>query len=203
LLYVFFTLNYSSVKTFACANTFINAFTFFVPLVVIMGCLRSSTLGALARKGLCFSGCQAWKWPFRQAGSFLSIWGLRRNASALPRPFKVRALGIITTASFMVAALIVSWSAWSTVAWLLGLQIVMVLIYVFCGKWAPTQQINLKQQIKSATWLVAFYAGMIGLSYLGSFGGTGCLIHPYDTAVIALFAVLIYYWGLPAKFLHT
>lgn len=125
----------------------------------------------------------------------LSVAALRRNAPDLPRPFKVRAFGVIGPVSFMVAALIVYWSAWSTIVWLLGLQMVMALIYVFCGKWAPTRDVSLKQQIKSAAWLVAFYAGMIGLSYQGSFGGTGWLAHPYDIAVIALFALVIYYWG--------
>jgi hypothetical protein len=36
---------------------------------------------------------------------------------------------------------------------------------------------------------------MIVLSYLGGFGGTGRLAHPYDTVVVAAVALVIYYWG--------
>lgn len=125
----------------------------------------------------------------------LSVAALRRNAPKLERPFKVRAFGVIGPVSFTVAALIVYWSAWSTIVWLLGLQIVMALIYLLCGKWAPTDRLTLKQQFQSSAWLIAFYAGMIGLSYLGSFGGTGWLAHPYDIIAIAVFSTGIYYWG--------
>lgn len=46
--------------------------------------------------------------------------GLRRNAPDLPRPFRVRAFAIIGPVSFMVSALIVYWSGWNTLSWLLG-----------------------------------------------------------------------------------
>ncbi len=39
---------------------------------------------------------------------------LRRNAPDLPRPFRVRAFGIIGPISFMISALIVYWSGWNT-----------------------------------------------------------------------------------------
>lgn len=35
--------------------------------------------------------------------------------------------------SFIIAALIVYWSGWSTVSWLLGLQILMFAVYLLCA----------------------------------------------------------------------
>jgi len=136
----------------------------------------------------------------------LSVAALRRSAPGLERPFRVRAFALVGPLAFIIAALIVYWSAWGTVFWLLGLQIVMAMIYALCGKWVPTTVVPLGQQIRSAMWLIAFYAGMIGLSYLGSFGGIGWLAHPFDTLAVAAFATVIYLWGartgLPKRMLQ-
>ncbi|KVV50598.1 aspartate:proton symporter [Burkholderia cepacia] len=125
----------------------------------------------------------------------VSVAALRRTAPDLPRPFRASAFGITGPASFVIAALIVYWSGWSTVSWLLGLQIVMFVIYLACRRWVPTAHLSLAEQVRSSAWLIAFYAAMIVLSYLGGFGGTGRLAHPYDTVVVAAVALVIYYWG--------
>jgi amino acid transporter len=64
----------------------------------------------------------------------VSVAALRRTAPDLPRPFRASAFGITGPASFVIAALIVYWSGWSTVSWLLGLQIVMFVIYLACRR---------------------------------------------------------------------
>ena len=125
----------------------------------------------------------------------VSVAALRRTAPDLPRPFRAVAFGITGPASFVIAALIVYWSGRSTVSWLLGLQIVMFVIYLACRRWVPTAHLSLAEQVRSSAWLIAFYAAMIVLSYLGGFGGTGRLAHPYDTVVVAAVALVIYYWG--------
>ncbi|HHL4082742.1 APC family permease [Burkholderia sola] len=125
----------------------------------------------------------------------VSVAALRRTAPDLPRPFRASAFGLTGPASFVIAALIVYWSGWSTVSWLLGLQIAMFAIYLACRRWVPTTHLSLAEQVRSSAWLIAFYAAMIVLSYLGGFGGTGRLAHPYDTVVVAAVALVIYYWG--------
>ena len=71
----------------------------------------------------------------------------------------------------------------------------MFVIYLACRRWVPTAHLSLAEQVRSSAWLIAFYAAMIVLSYLGGFGGTGQLAHPYDTVVVAAVALVIYYWG--------
>ncbi|MBN3792884.1 APC family permease [Burkholderia sp. Ac-20353] len=125
----------------------------------------------------------------------VSVAALRRNAPDLPRPFRASAFAITGPASFVIAALIVYWSGWSTVSWLLGLQIAMFVIYLACRRWVPTAHLSLAEQVRSSAWLIAFYAAMIVASYFGGFGGTGQLAHPYDTLVVVAIALVIYYWG--------
>ncbi|GAA6120933.1 APC family permease [Acidovorax sp. FG27] len=125
----------------------------------------------------------------------VSVAALRRNAPDMPRPFRVRWMGLLGPLSFIIAALIVYWSGWSTVSWLLGLQILMFVVYLLCGRFVPTAHLNLRQQVRSSAWLIGFYAITIVLSKLGSFGGLGVLSHPFDTLVVAACALGIYQWG--------
>ncbi|KAB0495864.1 APC family permease [Pseudomonas vancouverensis] len=125
----------------------------------------------------------------------VSVAALRRNAPDMPRPFRVKRMGLLGPLSFIIAALIVYWSGWGTVSWLLGLQILMFVIYLLCGRFVPTQHLSLAQQVRSSAWLIGFYAVTIVLSWLGSFGGMGVLTHPFDTLVVAACATAIYYWG--------
>lgn len=125
----------------------------------------------------------------------ISTAALRYRYPEMSRPFRVKWMTVLGPLSFVVASLIIYWSGWQTVSWLLGIQILMFGIYLLLHRYVPTQQINLKQQIKSSLWLVVYYALMIGLSWLGSFGGTGWLTHPQDTAAVVLVALVIYYWG--------
>ncbi|MGE8369039.1 APC family permease [Cupriavidus sp.] len=125
----------------------------------------------------------------------VTVAALRRNAPGLRRPFRVRWLAVLGPLSFIVAALIVYWSGWGTVSWLLGLQIAMFAVYLLCRRAVPTHRLGLAQQVKSSLWLIAFYVLIIVASYLGSFGGIGAIGHPWDTALVALVALGIYGWG--------
>ena len=125
----------------------------------------------------------------------VSVAALRRNAPDMPRPFRVKWMAVLGPLSFIVAALIVYWSGWKTVSWLLGLQIVMFVVYLMCARFVPTNHLSLAQQVRSSLWLIGFYAVTIVLSKLGTFGGLGVLAHPFDTLVVAACATGIYYWG--------
>jgi amino acid transporter len=125
----------------------------------------------------------------------VSVAALRRSAPGMPRPFRVKGMSVLGPLSFIIAALIVYWSGWGTVSWLLGLQILMFVIYLLCGRMVPTAHLNLGQQVRSSAWLIGFYAVTIVLSKLGSFGGIGVLSHPFDTVIVAVCALGIYYWG--------
>lgn len=125
----------------------------------------------------------------------VSVAALRRSAPDLVRPFRVKAMGVLGPVSFIIASLIVYWSGWKTVSWLLSLQILMFVVYLLAGRFVPTEHLSLKQQVRSSLWLVGFYAMIILFSKLGSFGGLGMLAHPLDNVIVGLCSLGIYYWG--------
>ncbi|KQL52885.1 aspartate:proton symporter [Heyndrickxia shackletonii] len=119
----------------------------------------------------------------------------RRNAPDLPRPFYLKGMVILGPLSFIIATLIVYWSGWKTISWLLGSQIVMFIIYLFFKKWVPTKTVSFKQQVKSSMWLVFYYASIIVISYFGLFGGTEAIKHPWDLLIVVVISIITYYWG--------
>jgi amino acid transporter len=135
----------------------------------------------------------------------ISVAALRRSAPGMVRPFRVTAVSVIGPLAFITAALIVYWSGWKTVSWLLGLQILMFALYLLCARVVPTQRVSLAQQVRSSAWLIGLYVVLIGLSSIGTYGGAGILAHPFDSLAIAACALLIYYWGavtgLPSQLL--
>jgi amino acid transporter len=135
----------------------------------------------------------------------ITVAALRRNAPEMPRPFRVKGFGLLGPVSFVIATLIVYWSSWQTVSWLLGLQIALFVIYVLCRLPSPDGRAKLRQEVYSSSWLIAYYALIILLSWLGTFGGRGVIGHPWDTVAVSVVGLVIYYWGactgLPAHLL--
>jgi amino acid transporter len=120
---------------------------------------------------------------------------LRRSAPDMPRPFRVRGFAVLGPLSFIVAALIVYWSGWGTVSWLLGLQIVLYVAYVAYVAWRGLQRDELARDVRASLWLMGFYALMLVASWLGTFGGHRAIEGPWDSMLVAGIALIVYYWG--------
>lgn len=125
----------------------------------------------------------------------ITVAALRRNAPELPRPFFLRGFGVLGPASFAVAALIVYWSDWDTVSWLLGLQIAMAAVYVLWKLAARTDRVALRREVYASAWLIGFYALVMLVSWLGTFGGRGLIGHPWDSLLVVVIALGVYAWG--------
>jgi amino acid transporter len=133
----------------------------------------------------------------------VTVAALRRSAPELPRPFHLRGMAVLGPLSFIVAALIVYWSTWKTLSWLLGLQVAMFVLYVLYKLPAAAGRARLLRQVRGSLWLIVFFALVLVVSYLGTFGGTGWIAHPWDSMSVVVIAFFIYHWGarsgLPAE----
>ena len=129
------------------------------------------------------------------AAAPITVAALRRSAPDLPRPFRVSALSVIGPLSFVVAALIVYWSKWQTLSWLLGLQVAMFVVYVLYKLPDRNGRAWLRRQVQCSLWLIVFYVLVLAVSYLGTFGGIGVIVQPWDSLAVALVAFMIYHWA--------
>ncbi|NTX26744.1 APC family permease [Burkholderia pyrrocinia] len=120
---------------------------------------------------------------------------LRKNCPDMARPFRVKWLPVLGPLSFVVATLIVYWSGWTSLCWLLGVQIVLYFGYLAFMRKLPVGHLNAKQQVRCSLWLVGYYVLTMVASYLGPFGGIGAVPHPYDFLMVCAVALVSYYWG--------
>ncbi|GMA64897.1 APC family permease [Alicyclobacillus fastidiosus] len=128
----------------------------------------------------------------------VSAHAFRRTAPNLARPFRLAGMGIISPISFIIASLIIYWSGWQTDRLLIGMQLLVWVLYLIFNRLAPSGKVSFAQQIKSSWWLIAYYAAMMIVSYLGSdtFGGSNVLKTPWDQIIVILISLGAYYWGV-------
>lgn len=114
---------------------------------------------------------------------------LRRQIPEQDRPFRLPAANVLCLIAFYCCNLISYWTGWDTIS-RLAIAILVGLIFLVIaylrGKVAP-QHLGLK----ALNWLIPYLAGLVLISYLGSFGGKGLITFGWDFLVIGIFSVLI------------
>ncbi|OFW78901.1 MAG: aspartate:proton symporter [Alicyclobacillus sp. RIFOXYA1_FULL_53_8] len=140
----------------------------------------------------------------------ISAAAFRKTAPNLRRPFRLGGMSIVAPLAFVIASLIIYWTGWKIDSWLIGVQVAMFVIYLLISSKMPTSRVSLGQQIKSSAWLIVYYVVMFFISMLGdkAFGGTGMLATPVDQILVAVVALVAYYWGINSgvpnpTFVHT
>ncbi|MCQ8278569.1 APC family permease [Acetobacteraceae bacterium KSS8] len=108
---------------------------------------------------------------------------LRRTAPGLPRPFRLRGFTVIAPLSFAVASLIVFWTGWPVLRWLLGFQLLAGLAVALRRG---------RQAWRESGWLFGWIAGLLILSFTGSFGGRGWIAHPLDDAAVVTLSLICF-----------
>lgn len=142
---------------------------------------------------------------FSFAAGPIALVALRAQLPDRHRPFRLPCATPISAAAFAISALVVYWSGWSTV-WPIGLALLggagllMLSSLRRPGGWSDLDLVN-------AWWLVPFYGGIVVVSWLGDFGGTGALPFGIDMAVLAAFSLgvfaLAYRARLPDARVHA
>lgn len=116
---------------------------------------------------------------------------LRLQLPKEQRLFRLPAANILCLVAFYFCNLISYWTGWTTI-WKLGIAIgvggILFLIAYSQGK-VDKQQIG----SRSLIWIVPYFAGLVLISYLGSFGGKGVIPFGWDFLVIAIFSMVILY----------
>ncbi|CAN5453219.1 APC family permease [soil metagenome] len=103
------------------------------------------------------------------------------------RSFRLPAATPICLLGFYCCNLISYWTGWETISKLsIAIAIGISLLAIAC--WRGSLD---KTQLgwKALLWLVPYFAGLMTISYLGSFGGKNIITFGWDFLVIALFSI--------------
>lgn len=122
------------------------------------------------------------------AGSF------RKIAKDMDRPFILKGFGLISPLAFIAATLIAYWSGWEVMRILIIANAVAFVLYLIFAKKGP----EFARDLKSSIWLLAYYVLIFVLSWIGHYGkhSLGVIPQPWDDVVVAVMALVVYYWGV-------
>jgi amino acid transporter len=126
------------------------------------------------------------------AGAPLCLGAFRRQFPAQARPYRLPGAALLGPVAFAVATLIVYWCGWEATE-----RIGIALIIGTCVLLVLRRPVNLN--LAAAGWLAAYLAGLAILSRMGRYGGSGTLPMWWDTAIVALFSLVIYAWAMRTR----
>ncbi|MFC4619824.1 APC family permease [Camelliibacillus cellulosilyticus] len=120
----------------------------------------------------------------------------RKRLPDMERPFKLKGMSVFGPLAFISSSLLALWSGWGVLSLLIILLIAsLVLYFAFVDK-DETFRKTLKEDFKACIWLFGFYAFMLIMSYCGSFGPGKWIPGPWDSVIVAIGSIAIYYWGV-------
>jgi amino acid transporter len=127
----------------------------------------------------------------------LVLGAMRRELPAQPRPFRLAGGDLVPLLAFWASNLIVYWTGWSTNAKLF-LAIVLGLLVLAAQQASPRRRFALDW--RAGSWVWAWLIGLVVLSYLGPYGGTGTIGFGAGLAWTAVLTVVVYAWAMRVRF---
>ncbi len=127
----------------------------------------------------------------------VSVITLRSLYPEIHQAFRAPFLKILGPIAFAFSVLLVYWSGWEIISWLIMLQILAWIFYLIYFK-NQVKSLPFSKQIKSSLYVILTYLGLILISYLGdpAFGGKGIIPTPWDNVILVALSILIYFIGV-------
>ncbi|VVC76973.1 Aspartate-proton symporter [Aquicella siphonis] len=122
---------------------------------------------------------------------------LRYSLPDKERPFRLPFANLICPFAFYCCNLFSYWTGWETIS---KLGIVLFIGFLIFGVSYARGNVKIeKRDLKTSLWLVPYLAGIIIMSYLGSFGGVGLIPFGWDFLVMALFSLIIFQLAVQSR----
>ncbi|WP_028932334.1 APC family permease [Pseudonocardia spinosispora] len=114
-----------------------------------------------------------------------------RRTGVTTRANQLPGLGIISPIAFVVSALVIYWVDWPTLAE--TIPIVVAGLVWYAVTWV--RQRHGFEELRGGLWLLVYLAFLYAMSSIGSFEGVGLIKGPWDSLIVAVVAMAIYFWG--------
>ena len=125
---------------------------------------------------------------------------LRTALPDTPRPFRMRAAGILAPVAFIASNWIIYWTGYAVAQWMFSAVFAYIIVYLlwyFLVRRGSVHELGWQQ----AWWTVPYLGGMWLVSYLGpkgAMGGTGALGFFTGMWIIAVFSLVMLWFALRA-----
>lgn len=124
----------------------------------------------------------------------IALMTMRKTLPDRKRPFRLWFAHPLCLLAFYFCNLISYWTGWQTLSRLaVAVAVGLVILVIAIVRNRITQS---RLGFRALLWLIPYLAGLMIISYLGSFGGIGKIPFGWDFLVIGVFSVVIFYLAL-------
>ncbi|MBH5336791.1 APC family permease [Streptomyces pactum] len=126
----------------------------------------------------------------------VAVTSLRRLAPGMPRPVRLGAMPVIAPIAMIFGSLVMYWARWPLTGKVILIMAVGLPVWAWYELRKPWAQ--LRPHLLAGAWMVAYLLVMAVVSWAGGteFGGRGYLAEGWDIVVVAVIALLFYWWGV-------
>ncbi|WP_285579952.1 APC family permease [Actinoallomurus iriomotensis] len=122
----------------------------------------------------------------------IAITALRLRDPERPRPYRLPALHVLAPLSFVGANLIIYWSTFQA-EWKLGVASLLGLIIFAVNRAMLPAGERVRLNLRSSLWIWPWFGVMVVIGALGRYGGNNTIPEWADIAIVAVWALVVYY----------
>jgi amino acid transporter len=131
-------------------------------------------------------------------GAPLSLGAFRRRLPDANRPYRLPFAEVLAPAAFIIANLIILWAGWET-DWKLGVSILIGYAILAGNRLLHLNPHKPTLDWRAASWLLPYLVGMGLIVYFSDYGPKGDnapITFGWDALVVAIWALIIFYWAM-------
>lgn len=117
------------------------------------------------------------------------------------REFQVPFAPLFCAVAFYFCNLLSYWTGWETIYKLAIAMLIGVVFFILAAIRGDIKSESLG--LKSSVWVIPYLAGLVLISYLGSFGGKHVIPFGWDFLIIAVFSVAILYLAVRNRLFYS
>lgn len=121
-----------------------------------------------------------------------------RRSGLTRQDTRLRGMTVVAPVAFVVSSLVIFWVSWTELR--IAMAITVIGVFVYVAVWLRSGRPA--GQLSGGNWLVVYLAGITVFSALGSFDGAELVPAPWDSVVVAVFALAVYGWGVRSGVAH-
>jgi amino acid transporter len=114
-----------------------------------------------------------------------------RRAGVTSEDNQLRGMAVIAPFAFVVSALVIYWVGWTDLLKTIPIVVAGLLWYAV----TYLRQKHGPGELRGGWWLITHLTFLYVMSILGSFDGLGMIGTPWDSLIVAVVSLAIYFWG--------
>jgi len=131
-------------------------------------------------------------------GALLSLGAFRRRLPDAERPYRLPFAQVLSPVAFIISNLIILWAGWDT-DWKLGVSILIGYAILVGNRVLRLNPHKPTLNWRAASWLLPYLVGMGLIVYFSDYGPKGddaLITFGWDALVVAVWALIIYFWAM-------